>query len=116
MGILANTLVHLASAHDGEMLDGYNRYEALLTTVLTLEQLEAYADYIQQSGEIRIFEEMAPAEIAALPPEVIAVATAVMADTNLTMENRRVVSLLHQRGEDEVVPDFDPTSESRING
>ena len=66
---------------------------------LTTQQLRAYADYIRQTGKIRIFEEMSPAEIAALPPEIAAVAASVISDLNISMENRRVVALLDQRGE-----------------
>jgi hypothetical protein len=46
--------------------------------------------------------------LAALPPEIPAIAATVIADTNLTMENRRVVALLNQRGEHEVAPDLGP--------
>ncbi|MCC6167367.1 MAG: hypothetical protein IT329_09090 [Caldilineaceae bacterium] len=106
MGILYDTLVRLSPVHDAEMLEGYRRYETALNTVLTPEQIEAYAAYIGGTDEIRIFEEMTPAELASLPAEISAVAATVIADTNLSMENRRVVALLNQRGEHEVAPDL----------
>ena len=106
MSDLYDVLVGLAPAHDQEMLDGYRRYGALLETVLTPEQIDAYAAYIRQAGEIRIFEEMDIAERAALPPAVQAVATAVLADDNISMENRRVVALLNQRGQQTIAPDL----------
>ena len=99
MGELYDSLAEIAAAHDAELRDGYARYEALLATILTPQQMRAYADYIRQTGKIRIFEEMSPAEIAALPPEIAAVAAGVISDLNISMENRRVVALLDQRGE-----------------
>lgn len=110
MGILYDTLARLSPVHDAEMLEGYRRYELLLMAVLTPQQLEAYADYIEHTDQIRIFEEMTPAELASLPPEVAVVSATVLADLNLTMENRRVVALLNQRGEHEVAPDMGPPS------
>lgn len=106
MGILYDTLVRLSPVHDAEMLEGYQRYEDLLAAALTPEQMQAYADYIEDTDEIRIFEEVSPAELADLPPEVAAVAAIVVADLNLSMENRRVVALLNQRGEHEIAPDL----------
>ncbi len=99
MGVLYDNLASLASAGDAELRDGFARYEALLATALTPQQLQAYADYVRQAGKIRIFEEMSPQELAALPPEVAAIAATVIGDLNLSMENRRVVALLDQRGE-----------------
>lgn len=110
MGILYETLVRLSPVHDAEILEGYRRYETALNTVLTPEQMAAYAAYIDTTDEIRIFEEMTPAELASLPPEIPAVAAAVIADLDLSMENRRVVALLNQRGEHEVAPDLGPPS------
>jgi hypothetical protein len=46
------------------------------------------------------------AELAALEPQERTVAEAVVADQNISMENRRVVALLNQRGEHEVAPDL----------
>lgn len=112
MGALYDALVSLSPVHDAEVLDGYRRYEDLLTTILTPEQLEIYADYIQQTDVIRIFEEMTPAELTALPPGMPAVAAAILADTNISMENRRVVALLNQHGEHDVTPDFETPSVS----
>ena len=99
MGVLYDSLTALAAAQDAELREGYARYEALLATILTPQQMRAYADYIGQTGKIRIFEEMGPQELAALPPEVAAVAASVISDLNVSMENRRVVALLDQRGE-----------------
>jgi len=106
MGALYDALESLSSVHDAEVLDGYRRYEALLATILSAEQLETYAGYLRQSDEIRIFEEMTPDELASLPPGIPAVAAAILADTNISMENRRVVALLNQHGEHEITPDF----------
>ena len=112
MGVLYDVLVELSPPHDAEMRDGYRRYESLLETILTPEQMETYADYIRRVDVIRIFEEMTPDEIASLPPGMPAIAATTMADTNISMENRRVVALLSQRGEDEIVPDFSTAHES----
>ena len=114
MGLLYDTLVNLAPEHDPEMLNGYRRYESLLATSVTPEQMEAYATHIQQSGEIRILEDLTPAELASLPPDVIAVATTVLADTEISMENRRVVALLSQRGESDIIPDFDTRNQTKF--
>lgn len=108
MGVLYSALERLSPVHDAEVLDGYRRYEALLATILSPEQLAIYADYIEQTDEIRIFEEMTPEEIATLPQGMPAIVAAILADTNISMENRRVVALLNQYGEHEVTPDFYP--------
>ena len=99
MGVLYDSLAGLASSQDAELRDGYERYEVLLENILTTQQLRAYADYIRQTGKIRIFEEMSPAEMMALPPEIAGIAASVISDLNISMENRRVVALLDQRGE-----------------
>jgi hypothetical protein len=112
MGVLYDTLVGLAPEHDAEMLAGYQRYESLLEANLAPAQMDAYAAYLQQTDVIRIFAEMTPEELAALPAEISAIATVVMADTDLSMENRRVVALLNQRGEHDVAPDLGSPSES----
>ena len=112
MGALYDALESLSRVHDAEVLDGYRRYETLLATILTPEQLETYANYIQQVDVIRIFEEMTPAELAALPPGVPAIAAAILADTTISMENRRVVALLNQYGEHEATPDFQTSTEN----
>jgi hypothetical protein len=106
MGALYDALESLSSVHDAEVLDGYRRYESLLETILTPQQMEAYADYIRQTDEVRIFEEMSADELANLPPGIPAIAAAILADTNISMENRRVVALLNQHGEHNVTPDF----------
>jgi len=115
MGALYDALESLSSVRDAEVLDGFRRYEALLATILTPEQLEIYAAYLLQVDEIRIFEEMTPSEVAALPPGVPAIAAAIMADTNISMENRRVVALLNQYGEHDIIPDFPESHESSVN-
>ena len=99
MGVVYDSLAELASVKDAELSDGYARYETLLESVLTTQQMQAYADYIRQTGKIRIFEEMSPQEMMALPPEIAGIAASVISDLNLSMENRRVVALLDQRGE-----------------
>lgn len=106
MGLLYDTLVDLAPERDPELLDGYQRYEALLATILTPLQMDTYATYIHQGREIPVFDAMTPNELANLPPEIQEIAKAVLADTNIAMENRRVAALLHQRGEDDVAGDL----------
>lgn len=113
MSTLYDALINLSPAHDQEMRDGYERYVVLLETLASAEQLDAYAAYIQEADEIRIFEEMTPGEIDSLPPAVQAVARVVMADINASMENRRVVALLNQRGQHAVAPDLGTTQETR---
>ena len=111
MATLYDALVGLSPVQDPELLDGYRRYEALLAALLRPEQLEIYAAYVRQSGTIRIFEEMTPDELAALTAEENTIALAVMADENISMENRRVAALLNQRGQHDIAPDVDSTSE-----
>jgi hypothetical protein len=115
MGALYDALVSLSRVQDAEVLDGYMRYETLLATISTPEQLERYAGYIQETDVIRIFEEMTPEEIANLPSGIPSIATAILADINISMENRRVVALLNQHGEHNVTPDFHPTPESSLS-
>jgi hypothetical protein len=112
MGALYDALEGLTPVFDAEIVDGYRRYETLLESILTPAQLEAYAAYIRQTGVVRVFEEMTPDELANLPPGVPVVATAILADSNISMENRRVAALLHQRGEDKVAPDFQVNPET----
>ncbi len=102
-----DALAGLSPVSDPEALNGYQRYEALLTNILTPEQLQTYADMIRRTETIRVFDEMSPDELAALTPEETAIANAVIADTEATMENRRVVALLNQRGQHDVAPDLD---------
>lgn len=111
MGKVYDALHALAPVQDSpvqdtEVLDGFRRYEALLETVLTPEQMALYADYLQQAKVVRIFDEMEIDEIAALPPGMGAIVTRVLANTNLSMENRRVVALLSQAGEQAATPDY----------
>lgn len=112
MGALYDALASLTSVQDAELLDGFRRYEAMLANILTTEQLEQYAAAVRQAGEIRIFEELPPDELAALSPEERAIATRVRADENVSMENRRVVALLNQRGEHAVAPDLGSSPEA----
>lgn len=113
MGALYDALVSLSPVQDVEVLDGYRRYESQLETILTPGQIVTYADYINQSGVVRILEEMTPEELAHLPPGMAEIAASIVADTETSMENRRVVALLDQRGEDEVTPDFNPPNANR---
>jgi hypothetical protein len=106
MGSLYRALEALSPVHDAELLDGYRRYESVLEAILTPEQMEQYADAIAQTGVVRIFEEMTPEELANLPPGMAAIAAAITADISVSMENRRVVALLDQRGEEDATPDF----------
>jgi hypothetical protein len=106
MGALYEALVNLSPVHDDELLHGYRRYEELLTTILTPEQMDHYAMEIRQSGDVRIFEEMNAAELTALSPEMQVISREIMANETIAMENRRVVALLHQRGQEAVAPDF----------
>lgn len=106
MGVLYDAFTELAPPDDEEMKEGYRRYETYLESLLTQVQMEAYALYIRKEGKIRIFDEMSSEEIAALPPEIGPIATRIVEDTDSTMENRRVVALLNQRGKHEVAPDL----------
>ena len=99
MGVLYDSLAGLASAQDAELRDGYARYEALLETILTPQQMRAYADYIRQTGKIRIFEEMSPRRWWRCRRRSRRLRRSVISDLNISMENRRVVALLDQRGE-----------------
>lgn len=108
MNAVYNVLVDLASPHDAELKEGYERYAGLLNTILSPSQLEDYAEYIRQSGEVRIFEELTSAELAGLPAQIVPIAQVILADENISMENRRVVALLNQRGKHGVAPDLGP--------
>lgn len=107
MAALYDALVDLSPVHDAEIMDGYRRYETLLTTILTPEQMESYANAVRQSGTVRVFAEMSSDELARLTPDENAIARAVLADENVWMENRRVASLLNQRGQHDAAPDLD---------
>jgi len=106
MDPLYETMLHLTPNHDTELLDGYQRYAALLTALLTPQQIETYAEYIQRSGALRVFEELTPEEMAELTVPENVIATTIIADEDATMENRRVAALLNQRGQQEAAPDL----------
>lgn len=108
MNALYDALTNLAPPHDAELQDGYERYASLLATILTPQQMEEYAAFIRQAGAVRIFAELTPAEFAMLSPNIQAVARAILDDEIATMENRRVVALLNQRGQHVVAPDLGP--------
>jgi hypothetical protein len=107
MNALYDALLALAPNQDAELIDGYQRYAALLNDLLTPQQIETYAAYVQRSGTLRVFEELTPDEFAELTGPENALATIVMADEDASMENRRVASLLNQRGQHQVAPDLD---------
>ena len=98
MGAVYDALLEVSPDRDGELLDGYRVYESELEGILTPEQLATYAEYIRHSKTVRVFDEMTSDQIAALPPEQIPIASAILANENALMENRRVAALLHQRG------------------
>ena len=98
MGAIYDALLEVSPARDEELLSGYQIYESALEAILTPEQLATYAEYIRHSQTVRVFDEMTSDQIAALPPEQIPVASAILANENTLMENRRVAALLHQRG------------------
>ena len=106
MGRIFEALEHLASVDHEEVLDGYRRYESALETVLTPQQVQIYADYIQHIKVFRIFEEMTPQELATLPPKVQLIAIEIIGETEVSMENRRVAALMREYSEKEVTPDF----------
>jgi hypothetical protein len=108
MATLMEALKSLAPVHDSELLDSYRRYVACLEAILTPEQCAAYANLIQDSGVVRVFDTLTPEELADLNPVEAAIATAIIADSTTTLENRRVASLLNQQGLHEVAPDLGP--------
>jgi len=99
-------LTQIAPVDDPEVVAGYQRYAEMLGAILTPEQIATYADMIQRTGAVRVFEDLAPEELAALTIDETAVATNIIADEDATMENRRVAALLSQRGQMRAVPDF----------
>jgi hypothetical protein len=107
MNPLYDAMLDLAPNQDTELIDAYQRYAALLTAILTPQQIETYADYIQRSGTIRVFEELTPEELAELTAQENAIATTIIADEDASMENRRVASLLNQRGQHTAAPDLE---------
>ena len=108
MATLMNALSGLAPVRDPELVESYQRYVACLETILTPEQRATYAELIERSGVIRVFDTLTPEELAALEPDEAVIATAIIADGTTTLENRRVASLLNQQGLHEVAPDLGP--------
>jgi hypothetical protein len=64
-------------------------------------------EYIGHSKTVRVFDEMTSDQIAALPPEQIPIASAILANENSLMENRRVAALLQQCGLQDTAQDVD---------
>jgi hypothetical protein len=108
MATLMDALMGLAPVHDPELLDSYHRYVACLETILTPAQRATYAELIQHTGVVRVFDTLTPDELADLDADEAAIATAIIADGTTTLENRRVASLLNQQGLHEVAPDLGP--------
>jgi hypothetical protein len=108
MTTLMDALIGLAPVHDPELVESYRRYVACLESILTPEQRATYAELIQHTGVVRVFDALTPDELADLEPEEAAIATAIIADGTTTLENRRVASLLNQQGLHEVAPDLGP--------
>jgi hypothetical protein len=98
MGAVYDALLEVSPDPDGELLKGYQVYESALEGILTPEQLATYAQSIRHSKTVRVFDEMTSDQISALPLEQIPIASAILANENALMENRRVAALLHQRG------------------
>ena len=107
MGAVYDALLEVSPDRDEELLEGYRIYESALEGILTPEQLATYAENIRHSKTVRVFDEMTSDQIAALPPEQIPIASAIMANENALMENRRVAALLHQRGQQDTAQDVD---------
>jgi hypothetical protein len=106
MTTLMDALIGLTPVQDAELVDSYRRYVAYLETILTPEQRATYAELIQRTGVVRVFDTLAPDELANLEPDEAAIATAIIADSTTTLENRRVASLLNQHGLHELAPDL----------
>jgi len=106
MTTLIEALNGLARVHDAELVESYRRYVACLEMILTPEQQAAYAELIQHTGVVRVFDTLTPDELANLEPGEAAIATAIIADDTTTLENRRVASLLNQQGLHELAPDL----------
>jgi hypothetical protein len=107
MGAVYDALLEISPYHDEELLEGYRLYESALEGVLTPEQLATYAEDLRHSKAVRVFDEMTSDQIAALPPEQIPVASAILGNEYSLMENRRVAALLHQRRQQDTAPDVD---------
>lgn len=108
MATLMNALSGLAPVRDPELVESYQRYVACLETILTPEQCATYAELLERSGVVRVFDTLTPEELAALEPDEAVIAMAIIADGTTTLENRRVASLLNQQGLHEVAPDLGP--------
>jgi hypothetical protein len=108
MATLMEALIGLAPVQNAELVDGYRRYVACLEMILTPGQCATYAELIQNTGVVRVFDVLTPEELANLDPDQAAVATAIIADSTTTLENRRVASLLNQQGLHELAPDLSP--------
>jgi hypothetical protein len=106
MATLMDALIGLAAVQDAELVDSYRRYVACLEMILTPEQRATYAELIQRTGVVRVFDTLTPDELANLEPDEAAIATAIIADGTTTLENRRVASLLNQQGLHELAPDL----------
>ena len=106
MATLMDALIGLAPVQDAELVDSYRRYVACLESILTPVQCATYAELIQRTGVVRVFDTLTPDELANLEPDEAAIATAIIADGTTTLENRRVASLLNQQGLHEVAPDL----------
>ncbi len=107
MGAVYDALLEVSPYRDGELLEGYRVYESALEGILTPKQLATYAEYIRHSPTVRVFDEMTSDQIAALPPEQIPIASAILENEYSLMENRRVASLLHQRRQQDNAQDVD---------
>jgi hypothetical protein len=107
MGAVYDALLEASPDRDAELLKGYRAYESALEGILTPKQLATYAEYIRHSKTVRVFEEMTSDQMAALPPEQIPIASAILANEYSLMENRRVAALLHQRGQQDTAQDVD---------
>ena len=107
MGAVYDALLEVSPDRDGELLEGYRVYESALERILTPEQLATYAESIRHSKTVRVFDEMTSDQIAALPPEQIPIASAILENEYSLMENRRVAALLHQRGQQGTAQDLD---------
>ena len=107
MGAVYDALLEVSPYRDEELLEGYRVYESALERILTPEQLATYAEYIRHSKTVSVFDEMTSDQIAALPPEQIPIASAILENEYSLMENRRVAALLHQRGQQDTAQDVD---------
>ena len=99
MGAVYEALLEVSPDRDEELLEGYRVYESALEGILTPKQLATYAEFIRHSKTMHVFDEMTSDQIAALPPEQIPIASAILENEYSLMENRRVAALLQQRGQ-----------------